>query len=619
MPRAHPDLSPLDRRHWTARAACLASAIAFACGLAGCGSAAASLPTSVPVADSTAAQANAVAVSPFPGTSDASPATQISFLGQSGTTVSGVSVVGSRSGSHSGRLEAYSTGTGESFIPAHRFAPGERVSVSALVAGGPSSGQTVHTTFTVAYQAPVDQTQFPHRTGNPADVQHFASAPGLTPSIVRITKPAASAASPGDLFLAPYQGAGRPGEMISDQAGNLIWFRALPAHDSSTNFRPQTYEGQTVLTWWQGRVLQLGFGQGEDQIYSSNYKPLAVVRAGNGYSADLHEFQVTDQNTAWIDAFDPVRLNLTHIGGLANAYVNDSIVQEIDIKTGLVMWEWHAFGHIPLADSYSPVPHKNNWDYVHINSVNPGAANTVLLSSRNTWGIYNVDLRTGAIDWQIGGKHSTFTLGPGVKFYWQHDAIWEPGGLISVFDNGSSPPQEKQSRGLLLSPDLATHTVTLVKAFTDPARTLLASSQGDTLNLGDGNWLMGYGGLPDFAEYDSTGNLIFAGTLGLDVQDFRTYFAPWSAQPDTKPSVSAHVAADGTLSAQASWNGATTVSSWHLLAGSSPTTLTQVATATRAGFETQLKGGKTGPWVQVVAVGSAGQTLASSNTIRATG
>jgi hypothetical protein len=28
--------------------------------------------------------------------------------------------------------------------------------------------------------------------------------------------------------------------------------------------------------------------------------------------------------------------------------LTDSVVQQIDIKTGLVMWEWHALGHIPL-------------------------------------------------------------------------------------------------------------------------------------------------------------------------------------------------------------------------------------------------------------------------------
>ena len=48
-----------------------------------------------------------------------------------------------------------------------------------------------------------------------------------------------------------------------------------------------------------------------------------------------------------------------------------------------------------------------------------------------------------------------------------------------MFDNGSDPPKEKQSRGLLLDPNIADHTVTLVKQFTNPTKTLLAESQGN--------------------------------------------------------------------------------------------------------------------------------------------
>src|SRR6202020_2898859 len=87
--------------------------------LSACGDAAPSTPVALgDQAAIAAAATNAVTVSPLPGTPDASPATQISFLGGAGTQVSDVRVVGSRSGAHSGRLEAYSTGTGESFLPA---------------------------------------------------------------------------------------------------------------------------------------------------------------------------------------------------------------------------------------------------------------------------------------------------------------------------------------------------------------------------------------------------------------------------------------------------------------------------------------------------------------------
>jgi hypothetical protein len=562
---------------------------------------------------------NAIAVSPFPGTSDASPTTQISFLGGPGTTVSRVHVVGSRSGTHSGALEAYSTGTGESFVVSQPFQPGEHVRVSAVVHSG-AIARTVHTSFSIAVQeSPIPQQQFPLNPGDAADIQHYLSAPTLTPSTVTITTAAQPGATGGDLFLAPYQGQGSPGPMIVSQSGQLIWFHPLPPDDSATNFRVQEYDGQPVLTWWQGRILQLGFGQGEDEIYNTSYQPVAVVKAGNGYQADLHEILLTPQGTAWIDAFDPVEMNLSAAGGSAHAIVNDGVVQEIDIKTGLVMWEWHAFGHIPLRDSYAPMPHTSvNWDYVHINSIDPGSADNVLLSARNTWSLYDVDLRSGAIIWRLGGKYSGFRREPGATFFWQHDAAWQPGGEISVFDNGASPPEEKQSRGLLLAPNLATATVSLVKAFTNPTKTLLASSQGDLLNLGDGNWLMGYGGLPNFTEYDSSGSVLLDGTLGAGVQDFRTYLAPWDGQPTTSPAIAAQTGSDGTVSVEASWNGATSVASWELLAGSSPSSLAEVKTVPATGFETTMTAPPSASDVEVVALGSSGQTLGSSSVIAPT-
>jgi hypothetical protein len=591
----------------------LLAALAAAVTLCACGGT--SSATSDVLASAVSASAGTVTVSPLPGTPDASPATQISFLGGSGTQVSGVRVVGSRSGVHSGSLRTYSTGTGASFLPSHPFKTGERVTVHAQLSSAGAT-QAVSTSFTIANQDAVSQKQFPLNPGDPHAIQHYSSAPGLTPSTVRITAPAKAGASAGDLFQAPYQGKGSPGPMISEQNGNLVWFHPLPAGDSATNFGVQQYEGKPVLVWWQGRILQVGFGQGEDVLYNTSYQRVATIFAGNGYHADLHEIRITPQGTAWIDIFDPIHMKVPSSSGPSDGVVLDSVVQEIDIKTGLVMWEWHALGHISLGESLTPSHATYPWDYVHINSVDPGSANDLLLSSRNTWTLYDVDLHSGAINWRLGGGHSSFKLGGGTRFYWQHDAEWQPGGLISVFDNGSDPPKEKQSRGLLLDPNTASHSVTLVKQFTNPTKTLLAESQGNTLNLDPGestagNWLMGYGGLPNFTEYDPSGHVLLDGTLGKNVQSFRTYLSPWSAQAPGAPSV----AVSGS-SVAVSWNGATNVASWRVLGGSSTTTLASVTSAAKAGFQTTISVPAGTAYVAVQALDASGAVLGTSRAIK---
>ncbi|HEX4035541.1 MAG TPA: arylsulfotransferase family protein [Solirubrobacteraceae bacterium] len=564
---------------------------------------------------STPTDVNAVSVSPFPGTLDASPTTQISFLGASGTRVSDVVAVGSASGTHAGKLKRYSTGTGESFLPQTRFVPGESVRVTAKVITA-GHAATVRTNFTIAFNAPVPQAAFPKHRGSPHAVQHYLSAPALTPSAVQITTPPKPGAAPGDLFLAPYEGTGRPGPMIVDQTGQLVWFHPLPAGESATNLHPQTYRNKKVLTWWQGHILKIGFGQGEDEIYDTSYRPIATVSAGNGYHADLHEFRLTPQGTAWIDAFDPVYVNLSSVGGLRHGVLTDSVVEEIDVKTGLVMWEWHALGHIPLRDSYTPVPHipSHYWDFVHINSIDPGPDGQLLLSSRSTSTIFDVDMRSGGFRWRIGGKYSSFNRGPGTFFFYQHDATWEPGGLVSVFDNGATPPREAQSRGLLLDPNTQTKAVTLVKAYINPNKTLLATSQGSLTKLSNGNWLMGYGGLPNFTEYDSSGDVLLDGTLGHNVQNYRTYLAHWSGHPTTRPKIAAQ-AAGGTATVNASWNGATRVAAWQVLGGADKRSLTPIATTPTSGFETAIAIHSSPTYVAVAALDAAGHRLSTSHAI----
>ena len=299
--------------------------------------------------------------------------------------------------------------------------------------------------------------------------------------------------------------------------------------------------------------------------------------------------------------------------------VTDGVVQEIDVKTGLVMWEWHALGHLPIADSYAAMEHGSHpWDYAHLNAVDPGASGQLLMSSRNTWTVFDVDMHTGAVIWRLGGKHPTFKAGRGTVFRFQHDATWQPGGLVSVFDNGYAVAGDTQSRGLLLDPSLRTESVKLVKQFANPNEKLLTQSQGDLLNLHDGDWLMGYGGLPNFTEFDSAGHVLLDATLGTNVESYRTYLAPWHGQPETLPQIAAQVGAGGAVTVEASWNGATAVAAWRVLEGPSQSSLTPVATVARDGFETTSVIAAAN-FVAVQALGASGAPLATSVVIAPAG
>jgi len=582
----------------------------------GCGGGAREEPA-LPAGESSvgAAAANPVTVSPLPGTRDASPASQISFLGGTGTKISHVHVVGSRSGAHAGVLRAYSTGTGASFLPVRPFLAGERVTVRARVRVG-AGGREAMSIFTIGERAAVSQAQFARATGDPRAVQHYLSAPALSPSTVTIATSARPGASPGYLFLAPYQGQGAHGPMIIDQGGRLVWFHPLPAAEEAANFGVQRYAGAPVLTWWQGRILRLGFGEGEGEVYDRSYRRIAAIRAGNGYRADLHVLRLTAQGTAWIDVFDPIHVDLSSVHGARDGLLSDSVIQEIDVRTGLVMWEWHALGHVPVGESRTPPPAGSYpWDYVHVNSLEPGPSGDVLLSARNTWAVYDVDIHSGGVRWQLGGRHSSFKLAAGTPFHWQHDARFHAGGLISVFDNGADPPEAKQSRALLLRADTRTHTASVVKQFVNPSSTLLAPSQGNALELPGGNWLVGYGGLPSFTEFGPSGRVLLDASLGKDVQDFTTSLARWSGRPSGAPALATRPLGASALMLAASWNGATHVASWRVLRGETPYSLRPLLSRPKRGFETTIEVPLRGRYVAVQALDRAGAVLGTSATL----
>jgi hypothetical protein len=550
----------------------------------------------------------------MPGSRDASPHTQISFLGVPAAELSAIQVRGSRTGLHAGRLHPYSQGNGGSFVLARPFAEGERVTVRGRLRVGAS----VTPLFDQFAVADVDPISFPPETihsGAASDVQSFNSRPDLRPPAVAVSAQS-PAVAPGDEFVAPYTGPGQAGPMILDPRGGLLWFKPLHTHSSATNLRVQEYQQRPVLTWWQGVASVHGFGRGEDVIDDGTYTEVARVSAGNGYQADLHEFQLTPRGTALITVYVPVLCNLSSVGGPAYGAVTDGMIQEIDVSTGLVEREWTSLDHVALGESYELAGRSKTsspFDFFHINSIELEQDGSLLTSGRNTRAVYDVDGRSGQIAWRLGGKRSSFAMGPGTGIAYQHDPRELPDGTMSVFDNGASPAVHSQSRGLILSVDTRRKLVARAGELvhTPP---LLAESQGNLQALPNGDWFIGWGQVPQFSEFGAGGQLLFDAHFPAGTQSYRSFRLPWTGMPAHPPSLAFQPSPGGGGVVYASWNGATLVSSWRVLAGTSPTALSPVAQTPRGGFETavMLPTGTVGPYVAVQALDASGHALGVS-------
>jgi hypothetical protein len=609
------------------RASASAPASAHAAGPAPGAHAAGAAPDCEPTTLNTSATlAGAVTVSPLPGSRDASPQTQISFLGVPKGDLSRISVIGSRSGAHAGRLEGYSDGDGASFLPSKPFAEGETVTVTAQVATG-GAVQPLSDSFTIAYQDPLSTTPETVHEASPSELQYFHTRPDLRPPTVTVTA-SSPATAPGEIFTAPYDGPGQSGPMILEPDGRLVWFKALPKYTSATNLRVQEFAGKPVLTWWQGDISVHGFGQGEDVILDDAYAPIAHVRAGNGLQADLHEFQLTPQGTALITAYDPIHCDLASVGGPADGAVTDGTFQEIDVRTGLVMFQWTSLDHVALAESYAPANVSSTafpFDYFHINSINLDQDSSLLISSRNTWTAYDLNPQTGQINWQLGGKHSSFTMGPGTTTAWQHDPRELANGSFSIFDNGASPTVHSQSRGIVVALEPQAKAATLLSELTHTPP-ISAKSQGNVQALGNGDWFVGWGEVPDFSELSPTGALLLDAHFPAGDQSYRDLRFAWTGVPATRPALALDVA-HGAAAARsagtvyASWNGATLVAGWRVLVGATAHSLRPAATTPRSGFETAigLPAGTRGRYLTVQALGATGQVLGGAATVAVSG
>jgi hypothetical protein len=456
-------------------------------------------------------------------------------------------------------------------------------------------------------------------TATASDVQNFESYPGFHPATVNIWLNHAGQ-SAGLILMDSHFGPGQQGPIILDGDGQLVWFKKVSGSGEplrAFNLKAEKYLGDPVLTWYEGPVVS-GHGQGHYEIVDGSYSQVAVVEAGNGYKGDLHEFFLTPQGTAFFTCYGTSYADLSSLGGGKHAPYFYGVAQEVDVKTGKVLFQWRSDEHVPFAESYAPVPKDGTtaWDYFHINSISLSGSDDLLISSRHTWTVFKVSRSTGAVLSRMGGKNSDFKFGPGAAYAWQHDVTQQPDGRVTVFDNGAGLyVTQPESRGLLLEVDDAAGTVSLVHAYPHPGNALLAGALGSVQVLPDGHIFMGWGVHGWYTEFEPDGTAVLDGNLaGSATQSYRAFRFPWTGKPDDPPGVAVKLAGEG-MTVFAAWNGATEVSRWAVLAGNDPSQLRTVKIAAKEGFQTAIAVEDRMQHVAVAALDAGGQRLGVSATI----
>jgi len=310
----------------------------------------------------------------------------------------------------------------------------------------------------------------------------------------------------------------------------------------------------------------------------------------------LHEFLISGVD-AWVTANKNIPMDLSKYGGAYNGSLVDAAVQEYNLETGKLLRSWNALDHIPLSQSQATLPTNGfPWDAYHINSIDISRKGKFLVSMRNTWAAYLVDAASGRIEWTLGGRGSSFEFGPGARFEWQHDVRLQGASQVSMFDDhccqqkggGTSVPATGPSRGLVLNVDEQARTASLASQY-GQKEGFESEYMGRMQPLPNGNVFVGWGSSRYFSEYTRSGKVLLEAELPEPNLTYRATLEQWVGLPLSPPAGAAR-RADGKTTVYASWNGATQVVSWRVLAGTGAgaNRLTPVAITARSGFETAI-------------------------------
>jgi hypothetical protein len=527
-------------------------------------------------------------ISPLPDARFVSPATTIALrpgppMDARSLKSASFNVLGSQSGVHSGSVLLGDDGTTVFFRPAHPFSLSENVKVTyagGLVTAAGRDVGPVAFSFTITprlvanppdeiLQAPPAPAPVARAPGSnaPPRAPQFVTLPSDYP-VVTITTPA-NGTDTGDLFLAPGSATSEGYLIIMDDSGQPVFYKRMTARPIDFQMQPNG-----TLTYWLN---------GKFPVLDNTYTQVATYTAGNGYIADLHELQVLPNGHALLVSYDTQTMDLSGVGGDANAAVTGCIVQEVDTSNN-VYFQWRSWDHFLITDTYQSLT-THAVDYVHCNAVEPDLDGNLLLSSRHMAEITKIDRSTGDIIWRLGGKNNQFTfVGDSPPYFtYQHDIRRLANGDITLFDNGNLRPPPQFSRGVEYHLDEIGKTATLVWQYRTTPDSYGAAT-GDTQRLPNGNTLIGWGfaGIATEVKPDNTKALELT---TLPLLSYRVLKFPWHGYPTTQPTLVAHGPLGSTVLTY-SWNGATDIASYRIYKGSAPGPTTLFATQAKTGFET---------------------------------
>jgi hypothetical protein len=311
-----------------------------------------------------------------------------------------------------------------------------------------------------------------------------------------------------------------PWVAIFDARGVPVWWRraGIPVAQDAELL------GDETIAWFPSRNPFLGAPDGLE-VHRLDGSLARRVRAWQGpgepIATDIHEVQRLAGGDYLMAGYRrrAGRVDLSPCGGPSDATVVDGEVQRIRPGRAKPVWVWSTRDHVALSESSRwcalsdivPLPDGSRaYDIVHLNSLQL-TGNALIVAMRHTDAAYEVDYRTGAVVWKLGGTSTPQSL----------EIVGDERGGSS-FGGPHFARQDRPPRAVRYRIDEAARTATLVEEVADP-RAKRAICCGSAQRLGNGNWLMSWGANRIVTELSPAGAPLFTLRLGPHEYSYRVF------------------------------------------------------------------------------------------------
>jgi hypothetical protein len=371
----------------------------------------------------------------------------------------------------SARVRYWVPGSAVHETPAAEIGPDSTVRMAVLGLAASSAYQLETVLYSGAKAFPVDTIEFLSGPRPAWIPQIGALGTDTTPGLLAISLP--------------------DGGVIVDNSGTVVWYAEMAA-GTLNSFQPHANGTYTILR--------------ADDLTRFHVLNLLGEEIGtltcNGRRTRFHDVMIRRGGDAWLLCDEERTMDLSGMGGMANATVTGTVIQHLS-ATGDLLFEWSALDHFEITDLPEQDRDGSNVNFTHGNGIELDSDGDIIASFRSLSEITKIDGQTGEVLWRFGGLANEFTILNDAKgsFQRQHGIRVAGPSQIQFLDNGLTQP----SRLVRYLIDAQDRTALLVMDFVD-APTTFSLVGGSTAYYPNGHGLVSFGQDGRVVEVDAAGN-----------------------------------------------------------------------------------------------------------------